>query len=106
MPQYILRSFEPLLLYLTPYFALGKGNKCLSSTKESQQGTLVVWSTFLQSIFLHVARGAKLAVKTQTNNQLSIMAFCGLISLHTFVLQHGRPTGRAPRDNLALKTIR
>lgn len=64
MPQYILWPFEPLLLYLTLYFVLGKGNKYLCSTEESQQGTLVVWNTFFRSIFLYVAGGAKLAGKT------------------------------------------
>lgn len=79
MPQYFLWLFEPLLLYLTPYFVLGKGNKCLCSIEESQQGTVVVWSTFFQSIFLHAAGGTKLAEKTQTNNHLSVMALCALI---------------------------
>lgn len=106
MPQYILWLFEPLLLYLTPYFVLAKDNKCLCSTEESQQGTLVVWSTFFQSIFLLVAGGTKLAGKTRTNNQLSIMALCALISLHTIVLQRERPTEHARRDNPTLKTIR
>jgi len=64
MAQYILWPFEPLLLCLTPYFVLGKDNKRLCSTDKSQQGTLVVWSIFFQSIFLHVAGGTKLAGKT------------------------------------------
>ena len=106
MPQHILWPLEPLLLYLTPYFVLRKGNKCLCSTGDSQQGTLVVWSTFFQSILLYAAGGNKLTGKTQTNNQLSIMALCALISLHTIVLQHERPTEHGPRDNPTLKAIR